>query len=184
MVENMDARPEDADWCGGGLQAGTAAGDRSGFDNRVRDDRALRSRRGALRSTLAALGLVLATALPALGLGGCAILAEEVASAQRAYDKARFETALVWLTDLEPHAGSMAPALRARFYFLRGMAAYRVGGRPDALHFLALCREVADSQGVGLRADWRKEMERVLSELSEEALPALSSGGEARATDS
>ncbi len=56
--------------------------------------------------------------------------------------------------------------MRARCYYLRGMTEYRLGHRADALHYLAVAREVAGERGSGLRPEWRQIMDRTLTELT------------------
>jgi hypothetical protein len=56
--------------------------------------------------------------------------------------------------------------MQARFYFLRGMTAYRLGESDDALYYLALSREIAGDQGRGLRAGWGGQLEQALTELT------------------
>ena len=102
-----------------------------------------------------------------LGLAaGCGQLREDLRKAEADYDAARYENALVWLDDLERDAPSMDEQMRARFYYLRGMTAYRLNRRTDALHYLALAREVAGEGGTGLREQWRSALEGTLEELT------------------
>ena len=56
--------------------------------------------------------------------------------------------------------------MRARFYYLRGMTAFRLGKRADALHYLALAREVAGERNDGLRPEWATAMARTILELA------------------
>lgn len=97
---------------------------------------------------------------------GCAAVRADMTRAEASYEQARYEDALVWLTDLEDDAPSMDLEMRARYYYLRGMTEYRLGHRSPALHYLALAREVAGDQGAGLRPEWRQIMERTLAELT------------------
>lgn len=100
-------------------------------------------------------------------LGGCAALQDDMQRAEVAYDQARYEEALVWLDDLEDDSPEMDLDMRARFYYLRGMTAYRLGHRNHALHYLAVAREVAGDPSTGaLRAEQRQTMERALTELT------------------
>src|SRR5262245_40160591 len=89
--------------------------------------------------------------LMALLARGCAAVASDLRRAEVSYEQARYEDALVWLTDLEDDAPSMDPQSRARYYYMRGMTDYRLGHRLEALHYLALAREVAGENGSGLR---------------------------------
>lgn len=104
--------------------------------------------------------------LSLVAVGGCAAVRDDMVRAEAAYDAARYEDTLVWLTDLEDDAPSMDVETRARYYYLRGMTEYRLGHRSPALHYLAVAREVAGDQGAGLRPEWRQIMDRTLAELT------------------
>ena len=125
------------------------------------------------RLPLAALGLLVAS---------CAALTDDLQRAEHAYEQAQYEDALVWLDDLEDDAPDMDVDERARFYFLRGMTAYRLVQRNDALHYLALSRQVAGEQGLGLRPEWQTAMERTLNELMPTAPRSFYARSEASAT--
>jgi hypothetical protein len=71
----------------------------------------------------------------------CTSLGDEVRRAEQAFSEARYEDVEAWLSDLEPSLGKMSTPLRARYYYLAGMSAYRIGQRAEARHALALCRE-------------------------------------------
>lgn len=125
----------------------------------------------------------------ALAAVGCAALRDDLRRAETSYEEARYEDALVWLRDLEDDAPSMDLEMRGRYYYLRGMTEYRMGHRADALHYLAVAREVTGDQGAGLRPEWRQMMERTLAELTprgmshrppepEQAAPEATGGGE------
>ena len=109
---------------------------------------------------------VLLFAFLAASTGGCAALRDDMQRAEASYDAARYEDALIWFRDLEGDAPSMDPSMRVRYYYLRGMTEYRLGHRLDALHYLAVAREVAGEDGVGLRPEWRQLMDRTLEELT------------------
>jgi hypothetical protein len=133
----------------------------------------------------------LASILAVLLLGGCAALKDDMQQAESAFDAAQYDDSLVWLQDLEPDATDMDVDMRARFYYLRGMTAYRLGNRPDALHYLALAREVAGERNDGLRPEWGTAMTRTITELApdgaggeESRVNARTSGGEQRNADS
>ena len=130
----------------------------------------------------------------AFALTGCAALTEDMRRAEASYDAARYEDALVWLVDLEADAPAMGLELRARYFYLRGVTEYRLGHRRDALHYLAVAREVSGDDGAGLRPEWRQIMDRTLEELTPRGMgylppppetdeeappPVVTSGGEA-----
>lgn len=96
----------------------------------------------------------------------CAALRDDLRRAETSYERAEYEKALVWLDDLERDAPDMDQDMRARFYYLRGMTAYRLGRRTDALHYLALAREVAGEDGRGLQDQWQSTLEGTLEELT------------------
>lgn len=130
-----------------------------------------------------ALGALLVT------LGGCAAVADDMRRAEQSYEGARYENTLIWLRDLEDDAPGMDLEMRARYFYLRGMTEYRLGHRADALHYLAVAREIAADGGAGLRPEWRELMERTLTELTPRGMSwrppeegeaeEASSGGEA-----
>lgn len=109
----------------------------------------------------------LALSIALLGASGCAALRDDLIRAEQSYDQARYEDALVWLDDLEDDTPDMDVDMRARFYYLRGMTAYRLGHRDDALHYLALARELAGEEtSRSLRPEQRQTMTRTLDELT------------------
>ena len=96
-------------------------------------------------------------------VSACAATTSEMRRAEEAYDQARFDAARTWLVDLEDEAPSMDEPLRLRYFYLRGMAEYRLGHRLDALHYLAVARELSSERG--LRDEQRQLLERTLTEL-------------------
>ena len=56
-----------------------------------------------------------------------------------------------------------------RFYFLRGMTAYRLDHRDDALFYLGIAREVAGEGDGSLGPRWQQTMERTIAELTPES---------------
>ncbi|MBW2460294.1 MAG: hypothetical protein JRH11_01525 [Deltaproteobacteria bacterium] len=110
--------------------------------------------------------LILVLAAGAL-LGACGTLSNDLIQAENAYEEAKYDDAEVWLADIGSDVAVLDDEHRARFYYLRGMTAYRLGRRDDALHFLALAREEsghADSSH--LSAEKRSIMDRTLDELT------------------
>jgi hypothetical protein len=115
-----------------------------------------------MRCSLAhAVALAASTAVAA----GCGALASELHTAEVRYDEARYDEALVWLGDLEDDLPDMDADEQARFYFLRGMTAYRVGDRDEALHYLALAREVTEGTDAALPEAWQPQLVSTLDEL-------------------
>ncbi|MFK7989226.1 MAG: hypothetical protein AB8I08_24620 [Sandaracinaceae bacterium] len=115
-------------------------------------------------SRLASHVLLFALSVPLFG--GCAALRDDMQRAEQSYDAARYEDALIWFRDLETDAPSMDDRMRARYFYLRGMTEYRLGHRLQALHYLAVAREIAGEDDVGLRPEWRQIMDRTLTELT------------------
>lgn len=109
-------------------------------------------------STCAALAL-------SLSVLGCAHLREDLQRSEAAYEAARYEDAEVWLEALEPDVAHLDAPQRARFYYLRGMTAERLGHRQDALHYLSLAREVAGDTGAGLRDEQRRTLAQTLQSV-------------------
>lgn len=100
-----------------------------------------------------------------LVFASCATLTDDVGRAESAYEQARYDAALVWLSDLEDDAADMPLDMRARFFYLRGMTAYRLGQRDEALYFLSVGRELAGDRATALRQDYRQQLDRALAEL-------------------
>jgi len=98
-------------------------------------------------------------------LSACAALRDDMRRAEDAFDQARYEQVEVWLSDLELSVADMDRPMRARFYYLRGTSAYRLGDTRRARHFLALCREEAEEQGLGLRSEWRVNLDKLQREI-------------------
>jgi len=99
---------------------------------------------------------------------GCAQLSEEMRTIETGYGEARYEDVIVWLDDIEHDVPQMELPERARFYYLRGMSAHRLGQHDDALYYLALAREVAGEEGRGLRDPWKLQLRDTLAELTPE----------------
>lgn len=106
-------------------------------------------------------------ALPLLALlgFGCTSLGDDVRRAEQAFSEARYEDVEEWLGDLEPSLGKMSTPLRARYYYLAGMSAYRIGQLAAARHALALCREELAMSAEKLPGAWQHNLDSALSEL-------------------
>jgi hypothetical protein len=99
-------------------------------------------------------------------LVGCGAAAATLRRAEESYEQARYETTLSWLVDLEPNAPTLDHDQRARFFYIRGMAEYRLGHRSEALYYLAVAREIAGEDGTGLRREQQELLARTLTELT------------------
>lgn len=102
----------------------------------------------------------------ALALVGCTSTASELRTAQLLYKDARYEEALLWLTELQVVTPSMERDELARFYYLRGMTGFRLGQREDALHYLVLAEQLSNEDSGRLPQAWRPVMERTLQEIT------------------
>lgn len=100
-----------------------------------------------------------------LGGAACTSAASQLQTAQLLYKDARYEQAQAWLGELEADAPGMAPADQARFYYLRGMTAFRLGQREDALHYLVLADELALEDPSRLPSSWAPVLQRTLQEI-------------------
>jgi hypothetical protein len=110
--------------------------------------------------------LMLVSAVVA-ALAGCGTLSNDLIQAENAYEEAKYDEAEVWLADIDSGVAKLDTEHRARFYYMRGMTAYRLGRRNDALHYLVLAREEAgNSQASHISAEKRQIMERTLVELT------------------
>mgnify|MGYP001795595282 CR=1 FL=1 len=109
-----------------------------------------------------------AAVLVALGLGaGCVTFRDDLSRAEALYVDARYEEAEVWFSALAPELRGAAAGDRLRFHYLRGMTAYRLEARRDALHHLALARELLSRAPEGvLAASQQAQLRRVLQELT------------------
>lgn len=114
---------------------------------------------GRCRCAFAAIVLVTA-------LVGCTSLASDLHKAQSLYTDARYEDALAWLAQIEGAEDGMGAGERARFYYLRGMTAFRLGQRDDALHYLALASALLREDRTRLPEPWRPVMQRTLDEIT------------------
>ncbi|MDD9965014.1 MAG: hypothetical protein OXR73_02215 [Myxococcales bacterium] len=104
----------------------------------------------------------------ALAFGGCASAEADLAIAHRLYRDARYEAAERWLEEVEPDAARLAAGDRARFYYLRGMCAYRLGQREDARHYLVLGSRLLARDASAVDAEGRAALQRALSDLLRE----------------
>ncbi len=98
-------------------------------------------------------------------IAGCAALADDLRRAEAAYTAARYEDTQAWLVNLERSTPQMDSDQRARFFFMRGMTAYRLGDQAVARHYLALAQETAGEDSAALRSDWRQVLTRTMGEL-------------------
>jgi hypothetical protein len=114
----------------------------------------------------------------------CVALRDDMRRAEATFDEARYEDTETWLTHLEPQLPEMDRGTRARFYYLRGITAYRLGDATRAKHYLALARVESEPSGVGLREGWRSTLRSTLRTLGAPALPTERHDDDAGAPES
>jgi hypothetical protein len=95
----------------------------------------------------------------------CTTVRSDLRNAQLLYKDARYEEAALWLSELESQVPRMDGGELARFHYLRGMTAFRLGQREDALHYLVLADELVSEDANALPPAWRSVMERTLQEI-------------------
>lgn len=100
-----------------------------------------------------------------LALSACTSPNTDLLAAQTLYRDARYEQAAAWLDGLEAELPTMSAGERARFYYLRGMSAFRLGQRADALHYLALAQVLFSDDPADIPPPWRPVLERTLEAL-------------------
>ena len=103
------------------------------------------------------------------GLLGCATVEADLATAHRLYRDAHYEAAERWLAEVEPEVALLATPARARFYYLRGMCAYRLGQREDARHYLVLGSRLLARDGSAVDPEGRAALQRALADLLRES---------------
>jgi len=108
----------------------------------------------------AAAAVLLAT------LAACTTFSDDLRRAERLYDDARYEDALEWLSVLDDERIDGSTRDRLRFSYLRGMTAYRLDARDDALHYLSVAAVLAKRDPEGLPSNRRAVLERTLEELT------------------
>jgi hypothetical protein len=124
----------------------------------------------------------LVTAALSLLLLSCSSTNSDLLAAQSLYRDARYEQTAAWLDALEPELRTMSTGEQARFYYLRGMSAFRLGQRADALHYLALAQVLFDNEPEDIPPPWRPVLERTLEALGPSgSAPVMYSPGGAQA---
>jgi hypothetical protein len=111
-------------------------------------------------------------------LCACSGLRDDLRRAEAAFVEARYEDVSAWLADLEPNVTDLPRPLRARYYYMAGVTAERLGDRANARHYLLLCREEAQREGNGLSDDRRRNLALTLAELEREPALPQSSGSD------
>jgi hypothetical protein len=104
------------------------------------------------------LGLLLAAA--------CTTTASELRASQTLYKDARYEECQRYLEALEVDVRDMNDRDLTRFYYLRGMTAFRLDQPDDALHYLALAATLVDEDAQRLPESWLPILQRTLEQVT------------------
>jgi len=96
----------------------------------------------------------------------CTTAASELRASQALYKDARYEACQRYLEALELEAETMNDRDLTRFYYLRGMTAFRLGQADDALHYLALAAALTDEDALRLPEAWLPIMRRTLEQVT------------------
>ena len=97
---------------------------------------------------------------------GCVTARDELWHAQTLYDDARYEETLAWLAALDPERRGMDGPDRTRFYYLRGMAEFRLGQRTRAAYDLMMAAELVARDRHALGPERRAVIERAQADLA------------------
>lgn len=108
----------------------------------------------------------------ALGLGlllacaSCATYHDQLARGQHAFEDSQYDRTLAILRDLEPDVKRLTVPEQAQYAYLRGIADYRVGYKPDARHWLAVAKAYEDNSPGVLTADWKARVNESLEAMN------------------
>ena len=100
-----------------------------------------------------------------VGVAACAPHNEDLRRAERAFLDARYEEVNVWLLDLRPSVPDLSRLQRARYYYMAGVTAVRLGDRDRARHYLRLCREEVAYPDSALSDERMRNLKLTLQEL-------------------
>lgn len=117
------------------------------------------------RYPAASMRATILAAVASLALLACNQLHDDMRRAEDHYASAHYDSAESWLVEIEPRVTGMSLTDQARFYYLRGMTAYRLQKTTDARHYLALARELNGDEGQLLGEGWTSTLNRTLAEL-------------------
>ena len=88
------------------------------------------------------------------------------------YEENQYEHALALWRVLEEDSDSLSPNDRARYAYLRGMTAYRLGFRSDSRHWLAIAKATDQAHVGSLSAEWEERLEQSLTDLNQDVYGA------------
>ena len=109
---------------------------------------------------------VFLTACALAATTGCSSTAGDLRAAQALYKDARYEACQRYLEALELEVEQMSERDLARFYYMRGMTAFRLGRSDDALHYLALAATLGEEGEQRLPDSWLAILRRTLDQLT------------------
>jgi hypothetical protein len=107
--------------------------------------------------------LLLCLLLGGACLSGCTSLSDDLSRAETAFHAARYEDVEVWLADLESSLAKLSARDRARYYYLAGMSAQRIGEHARARHALVLCRQELAMSKETLPPAWLHNLDTALA---------------------
>lgn len=108
----------------------------------------------------------LAAALSIASLLACSGVRDTLTRGQAYYEDNRFEQALSVWRELARSAAELTPRERARYFYLRGMTAYRLGFRDDARHWLGLGKALEGRHPGGIAPAWVARLDAALDDLN------------------
>jgi tetratricopeptide (TPR) repeat protein len=112
----------------------------------------------------------------ALFAAACASQGDILARGQAYYEDNQYERALAVWRELSRHEPVLTPRERARYAYLRGMTAYRLGFRDDARHWLAMAKVTERRHPASLDTAWMARLDGALDDLNREILGIRSEG--------
>ncbi len=107
-------------------------------------------------------------AIPFLLALGCSTYRDDLNRGQRLYLDAQYDHALAIWRVLETDFDSLTYSEQARYAYLRGMTAFRLGYRADARHWLAVSHAIDDQHRGGLSSEASGQLQTTLDELNAE----------------
>ena len=116
--------------------------------------------------------IVTALAIGALAVGvvSCSTYLDDLNRAEAHFQANEHERALALFRAVEPDLDSLSPSDRARYSYLRGMNAYRLGTpfRADARHWLAVARAEEKQHEGSLKPEWKERAVEALRDLNQD----------------
>jgi hypothetical protein len=114
--------------------------------------------------------IVLLIGTLAFGVVSCSTYLDDLNRAEAHFQANEHERALALFRAVEPDLDSLGPADRARYAYLRGMNAYRLGTpfRADARHWLAVARAEEKQHEGSLKSEWKERADEALRDLNQD----------------